>query len=63
MRLPVIRNNSYFSYWRYVVQLCIAEQTEYDQTFSKNRMHRILKLELECTNNDCALRNVLTKSQ
>jgi len=26
-------------------------------------MHRILKLELEQTNNDCALCSVLTKSQ
>jgi len=34
-------------YRRYVVQLCITEQTEYDETFVKNRMHRILKLELE----------------
>jgi len=40
-----------------VVQLCIAEQTEYDETFSKYRMHRILKLELELeqTNNACAM--------
>jgi len=46
--------NSYFSYRCYVVQLCTAEQTEYDETFSKDRMHRILKLELklEPTNND-----------
>jgi len=39
----------------------ILEQTEYDY-FSKNRMHRILKLELELeqTNDDCALCNVLS---
>jgi len=52
--------------WNKFRQLvCIAEQTEYDYTFAKNKMHRILKLqlELEQSNKDCALCNVLTKSQ
>jgi len=35
--------NSYFSYRRYAVQLCIAE-TEYE--LSKKRMHRIQNLSL-----------------
>jgi len=59
--------NSYFRYRRYVVQLCIAylywNRLSTIKHFYKNRMHRILKLELEQTNNDCALCNVLTKSQ
>jgi len=37
--------NSYFSYLRYVVQLCIADRLSMIE-LSKNRMHRILKLNL-----------------
>jgi len=33
----------------------ILEQTEYDFKLFKNRMHRILELELEQTNNDCTM--------
>ena len=57
--------NSYFSYLRYVMQVCMTDRLSTIK-LSKNRMHRILKLNLNFNkpiNNALRLCNVLTKSQ